>query len=76
MPSQPAKPRRRFPPPWRVVEVAAAFVVEDAAQTRLAYVYFDTRPEGSPNAQALSRDQARRIAINLARLPELLTTGR
>jgi hypothetical protein len=35
---------RRFPPPWTVEEIDAAFVVTDSAGKRLAYVYFEDEP--------------------------------
>ena len=30
-------PKRRFPPPWIVEDIGAAFVVQDSAGMRLAY---------------------------------------
>ena len=35
---------RRFPPPYSVEDIGAAFVVQDSAGQKLAYVYFDDRP--------------------------------
>jgi hypothetical protein len=32
---------RRFPPPWSVEDIDAAFVVKDSAGRKLAYVYFE-----------------------------------
>jgi hypothetical protein len=37
-------PLRRFPPPWTVEDIGAAFVVTDSAGQKLAYVYFDDEP--------------------------------
>jgi hypothetical protein len=65
-------PARRFPPPWSVEEQAACFVVRDHNGQALAYVYFADEPGRRSAAKLLSKDEARRIAVNFARLPELL----
>jgi hypothetical protein len=65
-------PARRFPPPWSVEEQPACFVVRDGNGQRLAYVYFEDEPGRRSAAKLLTRDEARRIAANIAKLPELL----
>jgi hypothetical protein len=67
-----ATPPRRFPPPWSVEELDACFVVRDNDGQALAYVYFEDEAGRRSAAKLLTKDEARRIAANMAKLPELL----
>jgi hypothetical protein len=63
---------RHFPPPWSPVESNACFIVKDSGGQPLAYVYFEDEPGRRTTAKLLTRDEARRIAANIAKLPSWL----
>ena len=66
---------RRFPPPWSIEERQESFIVKDANGQQLAYLYFEDEPQRQMSMKRLSRDEARRIAANIAKLPELLKSN-
>jgi hypothetical protein len=53
-------------------ETDACFIVRDRNGQALAYVYFEDDTGRRTAAALLTRDEARRIAANVARLPEML----
>ncbi len=64
---------RRFPPPWTLDEANdACFIVRDSTRQAIAFVYFEDEPGRRSAAKLLTRDEARRMAANFAKLPELL----
>jgi hypothetical protein len=63
---------RRFPPPWSVDETEPCFIVRDHNGQALAYVYCEDEPGRRSAAHLMTRDEAQRIARNIAKLPDLL----
>jgi hypothetical protein len=57
---------RRFPAPWRVVEMAGYFIVQDATGQNVVWFYFRDDPTVAPSAAVLLKEQARRRAVNFA----------
>ena len=63
---------RRVPAPWTAIENAESFWVQDAGGQTVGWLYFRHNEETARQAKVLTRDEARRMAVNFARLPELL----
>jgi hypothetical protein len=49
---------RRFPPPWSVEDIGAAFVVKDGTGQKLACVYFEDEPGWRSAAKQQKRGTA------------------
>jgi hypothetical protein len=64
-------PPRRFPPPWTIDETVECFIVRDATGQALGYFYFHGGKSTS-GTKRLSKDEARQMAVNVAKLPKLL----
>lgn len=64
---------RRFPPPWRFEEANnACFVVKDPNGLAVSHVYFGQEAGRRAAAKLMTRDEARRIASNISKLPTCL----
>ena len=61
-----------IPPPWTVETLDGGFKIVHANKQTLAYVYGHADPRDAGIANALTLDEARRIASNIAKLPDLL----
>ena len=62
---------RRFPPRWTFEEAnGACLVVKDANGFAVSYVYFESDPGRRTAAALMTKDEARRIAANIAKLPD------
>ena len=66
---------RQFPPPWTLEALDGGFKLVDGNGQTLAYVYGHADQRDAQVAKALTLDEARRIAANIAKLPALLGKG-
>jgi hypothetical protein len=63
---------RRFPAPWRADKTPHGYVVRDANEQALVYLYSRDSEAEAMQAKVLTADEARRIAINVAKRSGLL----
>jgi hypothetical protein len=63
---------RRFPPPWSVEDIGGSFVVKASNDQPVIFIYYREGIGRRPLAKLLTRNAARRIAANIAKLPVLL----
>ena len=61
-----------FPGPWRIAEFPNGFAVYDATGRQLGFFYGRAYPNPPGQTSFLMVDEARQIAVDFARLPELL----
>src|SRR5262245_35963471 len=62
----------RFPAPWRIVEIPNGFAVDDASGQQLGVFYGRADPNAAGHTGFLTLEEARQLAVEFARLPELL----
>ena len=62
----------RFPAPWRIVEIPNGFAVDDATGQQLGVFYGRADPNAAGHTGFLTIAEARQMAVDFARLPELL----
>jgi hypothetical protein len=66
----------RFPAPWRIIEILRGFAVEDATGVQLGVFYGRADPNVAGHTGFLTMEEAQQMAVDFARLSELLNGGR
>ena len=65
--------RAPLPAPWTVEEYRGiSYIVRDANNFAVAYVYFANEPGRRATAGLMTKDEARKVAAGIAKLPDLL----
>jgi hypothetical protein len=63
------------PAPWREEKFSGGYVVRDANGFAVAYVYGRSIKAEAIEAKQMTMDEARRVASNIAKLPDMLKRG-
>ena len=62
----------RYPAPWAVEDVGGCSAVKASNDRPLVFIYYGEGAARRSLARLLTRNGARRIAVGIAKLPELL----
>lgn len=63
---------QNFPTPWSVKEQDGCFLVRDRKGQMLIRVNFEDEADRGSATKLFTRDEARHMAVDFAKLPELL----
>lgn len=74
--TDPPRGYQPFVKPWTIEERTESFIVKDAAGGTLAFIYFEDDPIRRDMMKRLSKYDARRMAEQILRLPELVALER
>ena len=66
---------RRLPAPWHADKFSGGYVVRDANGFAVAYVYGRSTEAEAMEAKQMTMDEARGVASNIAKLPDMLKRG-
>jgi hypothetical protein len=64
--------RQLFRPPWYAEDLTGFYVVKAQEGQEVAYIYYTDDPRRRAIMKLPSRDEARRIAMAIAKLPDIV----